>query len=1024
MRRPRHLLTILGPLLALHSPTALALPIEDATLGTQPVLTGPNSVRIDGGTAQGQNLFHSFESFSVAADESVYFFSPAEINHIFSRVTGSDRSTIDGVLGTFGSDADLFFMNPNGIVFGPSASLDVQGSFMATTADAIGLGEDGLFSATVPGSDRLLAIAPSAFFFSGLTPSGAIENQSQISRTSSINPTFTTVGLQVPNGEALLLLGGEIIFNSGQLKALGGRIELGAVAGRGEVGFAAENNALSLPDTIMRDNITLGNGSQIGTIFSDGGDIFAYANNFSASNSTGILAGIGLGLGGVDSRGGDIRIDATGIVTVSDSSAIGGGILGTGTGGDINVSAQDIMLVNGSQISTIGVGLGNVGNVTLRADKTIAAFGRNPSGTASGVLASFASLAGFSGQGNSGNIELLAEDINLADGAVVSSSVLLGIGNSGNIDVAADNLSLNRGSQIATSTFGTGAAGAVTIDVTDRAVFDGTTPDGLSISGVFSTVNTGALGAGGDVKLSANSLEVINGAVLNASTSGMGDAGDVVIDVRDRAVFDGATPNGQSVSGIFSTVNAGAQGTGGNVNLFANSLELTNGAVLNASTVSRGDAGDVVIDVRDRVVFDGTTLDGQFSSGAFSVVNTGANGNGGNVQLSANSLEVTNGAVVNASTSGVGNAGDIVIDVRDRAVFNGVTPNGQSRSGAFSIVNLGAQGNGGSVRLSANSFEVTDGAALIASTFDRGDAGDVVIEVRDSVAFDGASPDGQLVTGAFSTVEANARGEGGSVNLSANSLELTNGAVLNASTVSRGDAGDVVIDVRDRVVFDGTTLDGQFSSGAFSVVNTGANGNGGNVQLSANSLEVTNGAAVNASTSGVGNAGDIVIDVRDRAIFKGLTPNGQFTSGAFSQVESGATGNGGNLQIFADSVSVLEGARLQSITVGDGNAGNITLDAKRSVTIEGVSQRGDFISSPSGILTVNGNSLDETGTGRSGNVTVTASLLSLKDGSFISARTLNNQLAGNINLEVDSLVLLRGGQIVISQQQQRRGRYD
>ncbi|NEO62885.1 MAG: filamentous hemagglutinin N-terminal domain-containing protein, partial [Moorea sp. SIO4G2] len=92
-----------------------------------------------GGAQRGINLFHSFREFNVSEGRGAYFSSPnPEIQNILTRVTGNNRSDILGTLGTFGSSQpNLFLINPNGIVFGRNASLDVGGSFVATTADGI-----------------------------------------------------------------------------------------------------------------------------------------------------------------------------------------------------------------------------------------------------------------------------------------------------------------------------------------------------------------------------------------------------------------------------------------------------------------------------------------------------------------------------------------------------------------------------------------------------------------------------------------------------------------------------------------------------------------------------------------------------------------------------------------------------------------------------------------------------------------------------------------------------------------------
>jgi filamentous hemagglutinin family protein len=122
---------------------------ESSTVTPDVVIRGIPSDQIDGGAIRGANLFHSFEQLSVLEGRGAYFANPAGVENILSRVTGANCSDILGRLGVLGN-ANLFLINPNGIVFGQNASLDVQGSFLATTADAVKLGDGGLFSASQP----------------------------------------------------------------------------------------------------------------------------------------------------------------------------------------------------------------------------------------------------------------------------------------------------------------------------------------------------------------------------------------------------------------------------------------------------------------------------------------------------------------------------------------------------------------------------------------------------------------------------------------------------------------------------------------------------------------------------------------------------------------------------------------------------------------------------------------------------------------------------------------------------------
>jgi filamentous hemagglutinin family protein len=135
------------------------------------------AARIEGGAARGANLFHSFGEFNVDVGQRVYFANPDGIQNILTRVTGRDISNVLGTLGVDGN-ASLFLLNPNGIIFGRNASLDVRGSFVGTTADGFQFTGQGVFSATNPEAPALLTVAPSALLFSRMG-SGVITNQSQ-----------------------------------------------------------------------------------------------------------------------------------------------------------------------------------------------------------------------------------------------------------------------------------------------------------------------------------------------------------------------------------------------------------------------------------------------------------------------------------------------------------------------------------------------------------------------------------------------------------------------------------------------------------------------------------------------------------------------------------------------------------------------------------------------------------------------------------------------------------------------------
>ncbi|MEM9505667.1 MAG: filamentous hemagglutinin N-terminal domain-containing protein, partial [Cyanobacteria bacterium P01_E01_bin.43] len=195
----------------------LAQVMPDQTLGDESSVVTPldaDTDLIEGGALRDSVLFHSFETFGIPEGQGVYFANPEFVNTIFSRVTGSDPSLLFGTLGVLG-DADLMLINPNGILFGPNAELDLRGVFTAATATGIVFPGGEVFSALEPEAAPLLTVnvqAPVGVVFEGGIP-GAVVNQGD---------------LIVDAGAGLTLIGGTFA-NSGTLRAPGGQVSVAAV---------------------------------------------------------------------------------------------------------------------------------------------------------------------------------------------------------------------------------------------------------------------------------------------------------------------------------------------------------------------------------------------------------------------------------------------------------------------------------------------------------------------------------------------------------------------------------------------------------------------------------------------------------------------------------------------------------------------------------------------------------------------------------------------------------------------------
>ncbi|MGL6341716.1 MAG: filamentous hemagglutinin N-terminal domain-containing protein, partial [Waterburya sp.] len=286
--------------------SASAQVTSDGTTGTTVDANG-NSFEINDGTRSGGNLFHSFGEFSVPSGGQAVFNNPVDVSNILSRVTGGEISNIDGLIEAQGS-ANLFLINPAGIIFGADASLDIGGSFYGSTADSI-LFEDGEFSAVNNLNQPILTInAPIGL--------NLRDNPGNITVNQSI--------LEVNPGNNLALVGGNLNIEGGELgfiAAPGGRIELGGLTAAGEVKIN-ENNSLTFPDNVARGNVSLSNLALIDVSSDGGGSIAVNANNLELLGASSLQGGIASGLGSANAQAGDIILNATGEISLRESSQV------------------------------------------------------------------------------------------------------------------------------------------------------------------------------------------------------------------------------------------------------------------------------------------------------------------------------------------------------------------------------------------------------------------------------------------------------------------------------------------------------------------------------------------------------------------------------------------------------------------------------------------------------------------------------------------------------------------------------
>jgi filamentous hemagglutinin family protein len=628
-----------GAAIALLLPNSVAIAqiTSDNTLNTS-ISRNNRDFTITQGSVAGRNLFHSFKEFSIPTGGSATFDlrSTPTITTIFSRVTGGNISSIDGTIRTINSkDAvSIFLLNPNGIIFGSKAQLRIGGSFLATSAQFINFKDGTRF-----GSDKpLLTMSVPVGLQFGSTPG-------KLTATRSL--------LSVPTDQFIALIGGSLTLDGAEITSAGGRIELGAIA-EGQVRFNGETGELNYADVSQFENLLLDKDAFVRSSGRSGGGIQLQGKNITIAGYSTITSQTN------GNRNGDKMIlratDSLEVVGFSDDGTLFSRVRSrvmkdaTGKGSDIEIIAPNI-LIDGTLISTTTYGKGNAGEIRINTDRLTL--------TRSGQVIT----SPLEGTGQGGNLTINAiESIDILGAFkfteptstgvfTLSSGLFAGVeakakGNSGNLAIATQRLNVLDGGRISASTTGAGNAGQLSIRAKDVLVSGVVVNELGSASGILATVEKGATGAGGNLLLQADQLQLQNGGQISASTFSNARAGDIFIQTQQ---LDMTGKSGILPSRIMAT-SEGTAAAAGSVRVRSQRLQISDGAEISVSARGSGNAGDLQIEANQLRLNRNGRLQVEAQSGAQ-----------GNVQLKAGLLTLSQGSSITTNATQSSNGGNIQI---------------------------------------------------------------------------------------------------------------------------------------------------------------------------------------------------------------------------------------------------------------------------------------------------------------------------------------------------------------------------
>ena len=939
----------------------------DGSLGTI-ITRNANLYDITGGTrpGDGSNLFHSFEKFNVNVGEVANFVNDAGLatENILSRVTGGDTSQILGTIQTSEFDsANLFLLNPAGILFGPNASLNVGGSFHVSTANSLQFEDGRTFYTDISldgSTDSILrADLPEAFGF--LSPPTTLSFSNETPAPITIDGSR----LVIPDGETVSLTGGAIDIVAGAVTTSGGTIVLSSITSDDTVNIhTGELTQESvMPPSSSSNQITVSDGTRVDASGAPGGAIRIQGGRLVVDDSTLEVSTQGAG------SGNGIVVDIDEDVVFTNQAELIADVSGPGNAGTIQVAAELVEVNQGSLIRsesspdssgrTASLGI-NAGTLRLIEGGQVIS---STQGFGSGGAITISVEADMVMQGGRGAVDPRVSNPQSPIQSRISTATSFGSsGPGGTLTVTAGNLIMNA-ARLDAGGFGSGPGGDATVMISEN----------LEIR---------------------NRSEIATTAALPGATGGSGTLTVAAQDILVVGIKDPTNAGGVDFTGFTS---ATADGPGGDFRLNARNLTMTDTGLISSATLGSGEGGDIDIQLAGKM---------DFSNGAAIVGSTFgvASGNAGSIKVTADEIVLSGnnpvpipdgfipnivflnvGSIVNSSLPGPGggNAGDVEVNAKTISVQDG----GRIDSRTFS------SGNGGAVNVTADEIIISDVNPDIVDFFiEDGGTLDFSLDLaRSTITTDSLD--------VFNKVEGNesnpALGKAGAITVRAKDLRIQDGGVISSRTTTPGSAGSIEV-IADNIAL---VNNGQIvaSNGlGFLGDSATATGDTGEVQITTeNSFTLTDSEVRVDAVNGV--VGNLSINVGQDL---------RLTDSSLITAESLGAGNAGEINLEAANSIILDGSTIKTVAL-QADGGDIKLTASDRIQLNdsiitssvGGGVGGNINLDPDFIILNNSEVLAQAGEGQGGQIQLTANVVLADPFTNISASAGPAGIDGSVSLD-------------------------